>query len=252
MPDKQYRRIAILSDIHGNVHAMQAVLHDLQQRAIQTILNLGDTLYGPIAPRATYDLLMQLDIISIRGNQDRQIYEAAPAEKAANPTMAFVHDDLGEAPLAWMQSLPFDLYLTDDIYLCHGSPSDDGIYLLEDVATGFPRMRDEATMLPMLNGITASLILCGHTHIPRVVQLASGQLIVNPGSVGLPAYTDDMPVPHAMETYSPHASYAIVEQTEHGWQVELVRVTYDVQKAVRDAKAHGREDWAYSLGTGRG
>ena len=61
------------------------------------------------------------------------------------------------------------------------------------------------------------LILCGHTHLPRVVALSSGQLVVNPGSVGLPAYADDAPVAHAMQTFSPHASYAILESGPSGW-----------------------------------
>ena len=68
--------IAAISDIHSNVFALEAVLKDLKQRNATQIVNLGDILYGPIAPKATYELLMkhQKDIITIRGNQDRQIW----------------------------------------------------------------------------------------------------------------------------------------------------------------------------------
>ena len=81
--------IAAISDIHSNVFALEAVLKDIKQRNANQIVNLGDILYGPIAPKATYELLMeyQKDIITIRGNQDRQIYEATTADIDSNPTL---------------------------------------------------------------------------------------------------------------------------------------------------------------------
>lgn len=81
--------IAAISDIHSNFFALEAVLKDIKQRNANQIVNLGDILYGPIAPKATYELLMehQKDIITIRGNQDRQIYEATTADIDSNPTL---------------------------------------------------------------------------------------------------------------------------------------------------------------------
>jgi hypothetical protein len=74
---------------------------------------------------------------------------------------------------------------------------------------------------------------------------------VNPGSVGLPAYDDDTPVKHFMETYSPHASYAVLEKGHGGWSVSLHRVVYDWNEAARQARKSGREDWAQGLENGR-
>ena len=96
------------------------------------------------------------------------------------------------------------------------------------------------------------MIICGHTHIPRTVKIASGQLIINPGSVGLPAYTDDEPVIHSMENYCPHASYAVLEKGKTGWTVQQIKVSYDYQEAVKKAKERQREDWGHFLSTGRG
>ncbi len=129
---KQITTIAAISDIHSNVYALEAVLADIRYRDVDQIVNLGDILYGPIAPRATYELLManRDDIITIRGNQDRQIYEATTAEIANNPTMGFIIKDLSKKAIEWMRSLPFDFHVSEDIYLCHGSPTDDMIYLL--------------------------------------------------------------------------------------------------------------------------
>jgi len=86
------------------------------------------------------------------------------------------------------------------------------------------------------------------------VRLASGQIVINPGSVGLPAYDDESPVPHRMQSYSPDASYAILEKTSAGWAAALRRVPYDFVAAVKQARelgSPGASKWAEWLETGR-
>ena len=250
-------KIAAISDIHSNVFALEAVLADIKRHNVDQIVNLGDILYGPIAPKATYELLManQDAIITIRGNQDRQIYETTAAEIASSQTMAFIIDDLPKEAIEWMRALPFDYRLSNEVYLCHGSPTDDMIYLLEDIQTGQPMVRNDADILALLNGIDSSVIICGHTHIPRTITLSTGQIIVNTGSVGYPAYEDDLPILHKMQTYSPHASYALIEcvENEQGrrWQTQHIKVAYDYEAAAKLALKNGREDWAFALRTGR-
>lgn len=244
-------KIAVISDIHGNAFALRAVLDDISNRGVDRIVNLGDIFYGPIAPGATYDLLQQYDISTIQGNQDRQIYEVQADDIINNPTMAFVLDELEVKPLQWLCSLPHELHLTDDVYLCHGGPGDDLLYLLENIDSGVPLVRSDGEITALLKGEHASLILCGHTHIPRCVHLASGQLIVNPGSVGLPAYEDDSPVPHKMENYSHHARYAIVEKDHYGWQVEHCIIPYEVELALQKCQKLQRNDWVAFLKNGR-
>ena len=245
-------RIAAISDIHGNVYALEAVLADIKKREVDRVVNLGDILYGPIAPKATYELLMEQDIVTIRGNQDRQIYEASQQEIDANPTMQFVIEELGSAPLQWMKALPFSYQLTDDVFLCHGTPSNDLVYLLEDVNSGHAKLRDNSEILELLDGQPSEVIICGHTHTPRTVVTSSGQLIVNPGSVGLPAYTDQEPVVHSMENHSPHASYAILERSNGVWSTLQVKVPYSYVKAVAASNKRNRRDWGHYLTTGRG
>ncbi|SHO57017.1 metallophosphoesterase family protein [Vibrio quintilis] len=246
-------KFAVLSDIHSNIYALEAVVADAKSRGATTLINLGDILYGPIAPRATYDCLQTLDVITISGNQDRQIYEATQDEIDANPTMQFILDDLGDAPLAWMKQLPFDKQITTDIYACHGTPEDDLVYLLEDTRSGKPELKPDQEIIRLLNGITAPVILCGHTHLPRCVELSTHQLVINPGSIGLQAYTDDEPHLHSMQNYTAKASYAILEEatTAGQWQVSFHRIPYDVQSAVRAARKRGRKDWEHFLLTGR-
>jgi diadenosine tetraphosphatase ApaH/serine/threonine PP2A family protein phosphatase len=101
-----------------------------------------------------------------------------------------------------------------------------------------------------MRGMDAAVILCGHTHVPRVMRLPDGRLIVNPGSVGLQAYDDMHPHAHVVENASPHARYALLTRFALGWQVELRSVPYDHEMAALLADANGRGDWADALRTG--
>jgi diadenosine tetraphosphatase ApaH/serine/threonine PP2A family protein phosphatase len=95
-------------------------------------------------------------------------------------------------------------------------------------------------------------VLCGHTHVPRIVALDDGRVIVNPGSVGLPAYTDDTPVPHANQMGAPYARYAVLERRKVAdpWQVSFRVVAYDWGAASKRAADKGRADWARWIKTG--
>ena len=244
-------KFAVLSDIHSNVFALEAVIADAKKHSVELMINLGDILYGPIAPKATYDLLMQHDLVTICGNQDRQIFEATTDEITSNPTMQYIIDDLGLEPIDWMKSLPFDIQLNDDIYLCHGTPDNDLVYLLENVVLGYAHLRSDDEIVKLLNGQKSKLICCGHTHTPRTVSLSTGQVIVNPGSVGLQAYTDDEPNVHSMENFNSMASYAIVEKAHDSWNIEHINVPYNVDLAVIECKKRDRMDWAHFITTGR-
>ncbi len=244
-------KFAVLSDIHSNVFALEAVISDAKKHSVDLMVNLGDILYGPIAPKATYDLLMQYDIVTICGNQDRQIFEATKEEITANATMKFIIDNLGTEPISWMKSLPFDYQLADDIYLCHGTPDDDLIYLLENVELGYARLRSDKEIIKLLNGQKSKLICCGHTHTPRTVSLSTGQVIINPGSVGLQAYTDDEPVVHSMENFNAMASYSLIEKTDNSLNIDHIKVSYDVESAVAECEKRDRLDWVHFLTTGR-
>lgn len=244
-------KFGILSDIHGNVWALEAVLEDARRRGVEKFVNLGDIFYGPLKPKETFQLLQTLDVVTIQGNQDRDIYDADSTQSEKNATLAYVLHELGADLVAWLRALPKTLTLADGIFLCHGSPRSDMVYLLEDVTRGFPVVKREEAIMGELNGVNATLILCGHTHIPRVVQMSSGALIVNPGSVGLPAYADDLPNNHAMQNYSPLASYAIIEKRGRDWRIELLKIPYDSRSAAEQARRQGRDDWAHQLSLGR-
>jgi len=240
--------LAVLADIHGNAPALEAVLTHAQKNNITRFVNLGDTFYGPLDPKATWEILRSMDIPTILGNQDRILLENG-AEWEQVPAHQKALNALGEPGMAWLRTLPAMLTM-DDILLTHGTPKSDMDYLLEDVTTGQPVMRQcDAIMedlLPEASG--CSLVLAGHSHFPGRIDCGS-VTVINPGSVGLPAYDDDTP-PHAMASGSPHARYAVVTRTHNGWDVDFLTIEYDWHQTAAMAEANGRNDWAKWLKTG--
>lgn len=248
-------RVAVLSDIHGNLPALEAVLREVAEARVGLVVNLGDLLSGPLWPAETAQRLMELGLRTLAGNHERQLLTEPP--ERMNASDAFTAPRLAVAQRSWLQSLPPSLWLADGVYCCHGTPGDDREYLLETVLPGDAREGEPGLRLARppevrarLGGLRAELVLCGHSHVPRVVQ-AGPTLVVNPGSVGLPAYDDEQPFPHRVEAGSPHARWAVVERAARGaWRVELRTTPYDWQAAAERAQAHGRSDWARALATG--
>jgi putative phosphoesterase len=242
-------RIAALSDIHGNLWALDAVLADVARRNVDVIVNLGDIFSGALWPAQTADRLIPLAFPTIRGNHERQVLTTPRADMRLSDLHAA--DRLGAEHLQWMQQLPARLALTPEVLLVHGTPHSDLDYFLHSVDVAGLRSATAAEMAARAGAAGAAVILCGHTHLQAVAQLADGRLIVNPGSVGLQAYADDFPHAHVVEMGSPAARYAIVEQRRDGWSAQLLEVDYDWRTAAGVAASHGRGDWARALLTGR-
>ncbi len=243
-------RIAAISDIHGNSWALEAVLEDIRNRGIDRIVNLGDCLYGPLDPAGTADLLLDLDAPTVSGNEDRIIFDP-PGGPHESRTLEYVRNALSDAHLDWLRSLPPTLAASDEFLMFHGTPDRDDEYLLQKVdGSGVVALSPEA-LQSTLGPTNQFVVLCGHDHTPGAVTLPDGRLVVNPGSVGLQAYTDDSPYPHVIATGSPEARYAVLERSDSGWSVEHIVVAYDHRPAADLALKNGRPDWAAWLATGR-
>jgi putative phosphoesterase len=236
-------RIAIVSDIHGNLPALEAVVADIGRRGVDMVVNLGDSLSGPLLPLETARFLMAQDWVQLAGNHERQILH--PHQRTESDVYA--HAQLGEAELAWLATLQPHHRLSAEVLLCHGTPRSDHEYFLETVEPGGVRLATADEIDDRMAGANAELIACGHTHVPRAVRSSSACLIVNPGSVGLQAYDDDHVCFHVMQNGSPDARYAIVEQ---GWSASLMSVPYDWRPMAALAGKNGRPDWAHALATG--
>lgn len=247
MREMNMEKLAVISDIHGNRWALEAVMKDAEAHGIKRYVNLGDVFYGPLDPLGTARMLIQLDFPTVMGNEDRILVEPTPSP---SPTLRFVRSQLEDSHLDWLGSLPTTIHL-DNMDCFHASPVSDSTYLLWDVQPNRVLLRQTLEIAKDTDHLNASLILCGHDHVPRTLSLPHDRLVINPGSVGLPAYQDDSPHLHVMEAGSPHARYAIVEGTLSGWSVSHRCVPYDWQAAAAAAEARGRKDWASWLRTGR-
>jgi predicted phosphodiesterase len=241
-------RIAAISDIHGNLGALDAVIADIERRGVDLIVNLGDILSGPLLPCETADRLMALHLPTIRGNHERQLL--AEDRQGMGPSDRHAADAITNAQREWLAALPATLALADGVFLCHATPESDVACYLENIRDGQLIPAPLAEIEQRTEPCKASLILCGHTHIPRVASLTNGQVIVNPGSVGIQAYDGHHPVAHRVEVGSPHARYAIVERTGAGWISELLAVPYPWEDAARIAEQHARPEWGPALRTG--
>ena len=242
-------RFAAIADVHGNCLALEAVLADIGTQGITDIVNLGDMASGPLDARRTIDIMMAMNATCVRGNHDRYLTDDKPDDMYPSDRLA--HGQLDPKHLDWLRALPFKTIYRDDVYLCHATPDDDNTYWLDEVTPdGVIHLADIEAIEARAQGITQSLILCAHTHIARAVRLRDGRMIVNPGSVGCPGYSDVTPFSHLMQTGSPDASYAILERRDDRWQITFRQVPYDHDAMAALARQYERPEWASALATG--
>ncbi len=234
-------RLAIISDIHGNLVALEAVLADLKTRAPDAVVNLGDCVTSPLWPRETCELLATCKIPTVRGNHDRWI-ATAPQEKLS-PTEVFTRASLTAEQLAELGALPATIQIDAGILAVHGTPSSDVAYLLEEKVGDRLSLVTKETLAERLGATTTGLVLCGHSHLQHMAYAPGRRLVVNPGSVGCPRYADNHDR-HLAEAGSPQAHYAVATRRGARWSVDLIALDYDWSPVEERARENGRPDWA--------
>jgi predicted phosphodiesterase len=247
-------RIALISDVHGNTPALLAVLEAIDADAVDLVVNLGDIASGGVDPRGTLDVLRErTDILTVRGNHERQLL-TLPAERmgASDRLAAGV---LTRADRDWLEALPSRLEPTEGMLAFHGAPDDDVCYLPQSVDEHARDGLREATDEEIVDRLGTwahrfDLYACGHTHLQLIRRLPDGSLVVNPGSVGWPAYEDDAPLAHRVQAGTPHARYTIVHLDGTGWSIDERAIDYDYETAIELARRNGRPDVAHALSTG--
>lgn len=213
-------KIAVISDIHGNIPALDAVLKDIMSRDIEKIFCLGDLAgKGPGSAEAV-DLTRKHCHAVVKGNWDYFL-----TEKSAE-ILLWHQDRLGEERLNYMKGLPIyiEFYMSGKlIRLCHASPHDlfFRVYLHSRNEDKIKLFMPTATL-----DEEADVIGYGDMHVANIDSF-DGKIIFNTGSVGNPF---DMP----------QASYAVIEgdfgsKEPSPFAVSLIRVPYDIEKAAGDA-----------------
>ena len=246
-------RLAVLSDIHGNRLALDAVLDDLSQRGgADAVIDLGDRVSGPLWPVEVMDRLVASAIPGLRGNHDRAVATDPPSEMIASDRYAWAA--LTEVRRAALGALPATLEPAPGVLACHGRPGQDDAYLLEEVVEGRLVSSSPAAVAARLGDVRgAKLVLCGHSHRAGLLRSPIGVLVVNPGSVGCPAYDDPDPPAHVAEAGTPHARYALLDLHDENPAdpvIAFLAVPYDHEAVARRAEANGRPGWAHALRTG--
>jgi putative phosphoesterase len=214
-------RIAIVSDIHGNLTALEAVVADLNRTKPDLVLQGGDLAFSGCQPAEVIDFVSQLGWAGVLGNTDEMLWtaEALPQMIAAAPKIEGLLRILFEtfAPaaraliggdrIAWLQRLPAE-FRYEDMVLLHASPGNLWRAPLDS--------SDPASLEKVYEGLNARTVVYCHTHRPFIYR-GSSFAICNSGSVGAP-YDGD-----------PRASYLLIDNH----QPEIRRVEYDVEAEVR-------------------
>lgn len=206
-------RLALISDVHANLPALEAVLAELEKESISRIIHAGDVVdYSPF-PNEVIALFQKHDIKSIQGNHDRAAldWDTTRWNQYAVYTSNWSRQNLSESSLHYLEGLKKSkrLKVTGiQIAVHHGSPFDPDKYIREEIADS-----------SLLEKAKARILVLGHTHKPFVANLKEGT-IVNPGSVGQP------------RDGNWKASYAILAIDDDGeYDIQLRRVEYDLKKA---------------------
>jgi predicted phosphodiesterase len=191
---------------------------------------------------------MASDHLTIRGNHDRWV--SAPNPERTGASDRYAHVQLGADHRRWLAELPTSTDAGQGIFACHGTPTNDNQYLIEDVSNRRLVRAHPSTIQERLGDAQARVVLCGHSHQQHLIQIPDGPLILNPGSVGCPSYDDPGNDPHVSEAGSPHARYAVLTIDEHQVSAEMLAIPYDWDAASAQAEKNDRPEWAYGLRTG--
>lgn len=226
-------RIAILSDIHGNLTALEAVLADLRCTAPDEVLFGGDLADSGSSPAEVLDRIRDLGCRGVFGNTDEMLVRPAALEHfaaqskapaalwdAIREIAAVTRDALGAERLAWLAALPPSVSV-GNLVLVHASP---------DSAWRAPAIdAREGELITAFESLGKEVVAYGHTHLPGIRRLGAfvPRLVFNSGSVGLP-YDGD-----------PRASYLILDEQRPDDQATIRRVEYDLEKELQLLAACG-------------
>jgi predicted phosphodiesterase len=218
--------VAALYDIHGNVAALTAVLAEIERESVEHVVIGGDVASGPF-PAETIARLRAIDrpVSFVRGNGDRELVEAFDAGRRYVPRREPTWDDLAAWAVerltsgdrdflaSFLPQVALEIEGLGTTLFCHATPRDD-----EQIVTS---LTPEADLLEALGALTASAVVCGHTHA-QYQRGAGGATVVNAGSVGMPYER------------APGAYWALL-----GPGVRFRHTMYDVERAAAEIRGSG-------------
>ena len=206
-------KVGVFSDVHANLHALQKVSQDGEERGIEVYLNAGDSIgFGPY-PNETLELLCEKNVLSILGNYDLEILEGKETDVKGQKRNAFkfTSKELATPCKEYLDTLPRELRLKiagKNLLITHGSPES----IEEHIYSNTPTER----LKTLACTAKADVIVVGHTH-EQFHKEIGGSIFLNPGSVGRPG------------DGKPQTAYAILSFSP--FKIDLIRLEYDVESA---------------------
>jgi putative phosphoesterase len=236
-------RIAVISDIHANLHALRSVIQHARQQNVDEIWNAGDSIGYGAFPDEVMDFIIAEQVLSIQGNYDTKVLKV-PKKKnswgsSKNPikwqAMYWAYQNLKKKNRKILAGFPVDIKLNRlgwKIILLHGSPATNEEPLLAE--TPEDRLRELAGM------VEENVIICGHSH-QAFFRKVGDKYFLNPGSVG------------RQDDGDPRASYTILDLHVDSLQVSVHRIAYDYEEAAQAIRINGLpEQFAQMLLSGSG
>lgn len=233
-------RLAIFSDAHGNLSALEAVLAEIAAEAVDTLVFAGDLcLFGP-RPADCVDLLRSLNCLSIYGNTEDWLLGRQEPPAHFVDLAKWTYEQLNEDQRNWLDGLPFDQTIVpvnssaDAMLIVHANPLDVNQIIFppeEEQIVRYGRLRQTDEELDdLLNTVESNTLVFGHLHIPSV--RTRGQIkLVNISSVSMPGDGD------------PRAKYGLFTWNGHTWAFERKYVTFDMAPEVVAFKAKKPPGW---------
>jgi len=216
-------RIAVISDIHANLKAIERTLEDLKSKNIDEIYCTGDLVgYAPF-PNEVIEIIKSRNIITVQGNHDEKVgcsineslSEAKVIELSdGGKAMHWTKNHVTESNKSWLRSLPKSIEIEKagkKIMLVHGSPRKNSEYIYED----------GENHLEIMENFHCDILVCGHTHMPFKKEV-EGKLLINAGSVGKPKHGNC------------NATYVILELSEKAVEVSIEYVPYEALDMVEE------------------
>jgi len=227
--------VAVLSDIHGNVAALDAVLADLIAQPHEETVIAGDLAFLGPRPAESIARVREMNVPTIYGNSDRYLSHGNP-HFSREDWLEWTRERIGPDDLQYLAGLPFDHYIVppdgrqpeDNLLIVHASPTDVEAAVITETNPTAPTitLTPEADAARMIGDARADLILYGHIHYASAGTVG-GQRVASIGAVGFPFDGD------------PRAAYALVTWDGTHWAVTHRRVAYDYEAVARDAEQSG-------------
>ncbi len=213
-------KIAVISDIHGNIYALDEILKDIKKQKVNFTICLGDLVGYGCNPNEVIERIRNEKILCIKGNYDASVvdkdYTFIRENKINSFSLPWAVKTVTDENREFLKELPKTIVLefnNKKIQFVHGSPRKINEYLTED----YEKINE------IIDDFNYDVLVCAHTHIPYIKKIST-KLIINDGSVGKP------------KNGTPHGTYAILDISPEDFNAQINIVPYDYEKIMTKMK----------------